>query len=70
MIHIPHAQDVLDEVGAYRASADTDDWRKYFNRTFDQLKWWARAARDLRGAASSEGLPRPFKVSPLERDAP
>lgn len=70
MIHIPHAQDVLDEEGAYRAGADADAWQKYFNRTFDQLKWWARAARDLRGAASSEGLPRPFKVSPLERDAP
>lgn len=70
MVHIPHAQEVFDEDGCYRDSVDHAAWAKYMDRTFAQLLWWANAARDRRHGMSDEGRPAPFKVSPLERDAP
>jgi NAD(P)H-dependent FMN reductase len=70
MVHIPHAQDVLDEGGHYRDSADPVAWAKYLDRTFAQLLWWAKAAKERRDSTSDDGRPAPFKVSPLERDAP
>lgn len=70
MVHIPHAQEVLDEGGRYRDSVDHLAWAKYMDRTFAQLLWWANAARERRNTMSNDGRPAPFKVSPLERDAP
>lgn len=70
MIHIPHAQDVLDEGGHYRDTADHVAWEKYLDRTFAQLLWWAKAAKEGRDNISNDDRPAPFKVSPLQRDAP
>lgn len=70
MIHVPHAQDVFDDRGDYRDTADRKAWDKYLDRTFAQLAWWAEAAREHRNAAGGDRRPPPFKVSPLERDAP
>lgn len=70
MIHIPHAQDVLDEDGHYRDSTDHVAWGKYMDRTFAQLLWWAKAAKGGRDSTLNDDRPAPFKVSPLERDAP
>lgn len=70
MVHIPHAQDVFEEDGRYRAAADQAAWTKYLERTFAQLRWWAMAAAQRRALAGDDARPAPFKVSPLERDAP
>ncbi len=69
MIHIPHAQEVFDAEGGYRETADAGAWEKYMGRTFAQLAWWAEAAQAQRNA-DEDRPPAPFKVSPLERDAP
>jgi chromate reductase, NAD(P)H dehydrogenase (quinone) len=68
MIHVPHAQDVLDEEGEYLNGVDGVRWNGYFDRTLDQLTWWARAAACERNKGS--GQPSAFVTSPAERNAP
>jgi len=70
MVHIPHAQDVLDEDGRYRGTADPQGWSAYLERTCAQLRWWANAAKAHRAAVGDLDHPPAFKVSPLQRDAP
>ncbi len=67
MIHIPHAQDVLDEGGMFKADVDAAKWRAYFGRTFQQLIWWGEAAKTQREVATSTDA---FTSVPTERDAP
>ncbi|MFD1950789.1 NADPH-dependent FMN reductase [Sphingomonas arantia] len=68
MIHVPHAQDVFDEEGGYPAGVDGDRWAGYFDRTLDQLCWWATAAARQRAGGSDR--PDAFVTSPTERNAP
>ncbi|UZK69760.1 NAD(P)H-dependent oxidoreductase [Sphingomonas sp. S1-29] len=68
MIHVPHAQDVFEEAGEYRAGVEAERWDGYLDRTLDQLCWWSTAAARQR----SEGGERPgaFITNPSERNAP
>ncbi len=45
MIHLPKAQEVLNEAGGYETDVDAAQWDEYLCRTFAQLVWWALAAR-------------------------
>jgi len=72
MVHVPHAQDVLNEHGQYIDQNKAAEWDGYFARTLDQLLWWCQAARAQREQPASTTTQRPsaFKTSPAERDAP
>jgi len=67
MVHVPHAQEVLAEDGSYADGVDADRWASYLNRCFQQLTWWAAAARTQRRV--SETTPA-FDRDPSQRNAP
>ncbi|MEO1191637.1 MAG: NAD(P)H-dependent oxidoreductase [Pseudomonadota bacterium] len=67
MIHIPQAQEVLDEAGAFAAGVDAERWRGYFGRTLSQLTWWAEAAKAQRRIAEPTVA---FTRNPKQRNAP
>lgn len=67
MIHLPKAQEVFAEDGAYAADVDQAKWQGYMHRTFAQLLWWAKAAKSGR----ADGLPTAaFTRAPSQRNAP
>lgn len=70
MIHIPKAQEVLNENGDFSNEVNPEKWAGYYQRAFSQLHWWAMAAK--RHHASKEGEQRPvaFKRNPAQRNAP
>lgn len=70
MIHIPKAQEVLEEDGSWRAGQDEQAWTGYFGRTLGQLEWWAAAARDGRAARDPQARSPAFRRRVSERDAP
>ena len=70
MIHIPKAQEVLDETGSCQAGQDVQAWTGYFGRTLAQLEWWAAAARDGRAARDPQARSPAFRRRVSERDAP
>lgn len=67
MVHIPQAQGVFDENGAFADGVDRDRWLGYLDRTFDQLHWWSAAARAQHKVASPT---EPFQKDPAQRNAP
>ena len=70
MIQIPRARDVLDEAGNVSDEAEAADWAAYFDRTFQQLFWWADATRQHRQKVDPHSLARPFRRDPSQRNAP
>jgi len=66
MVHIPHAQDVLDEGGRWRA--DAERWDGYAGRALTQLEWWAEAARRQR-AEGAIAITKAFTSDPSQRNA-
>jgi chromate reductase, NAD(P)H dehydrogenase (quinone) len=74
MVHIPKAQDVLDEHGALTEQDSTacDKWRKYTGRTWAQLQWWGEAARNHRLIINplDSAVSPPLNKQPSERNAP
>lgn len=68
MIHVPHAQNVFDDDGAYLPGVDGSRWDGYLDRTLDQLRWWSTAAARQRGDGGER--PRAFVSNPTERNAP
>lgn len=69
MIHVPHAQDVWDEDGSYLEGVDAARWQGYLDRSFQQLAWWAQAAKDRRADPIAD-RPGAFRSDPGERNAP
>ncbi|SLN33153.1 FMN-dependent NADPH-azoreductase [Falsiruegeria litorea R37] len=67
MIHIPHAQDVLTPDGNFAEDVDADRWTGYFGRSFQQLLWWAAAAKSQHQVASPTEA---FLTAPSQRNAP
>ena len=67
MVHIPKAQEALNEDGTW--AGDADRWDGYVGRTLMQLEWWAQAARRQRdeGGAEPTGA---FGKDPSQRNAP
>lgn len=68
MIHVPKAQEALDEDGRFRE--DPDRWTGYFGRTLGQLIWWAEAAADQRGKQDPTEASPAFQRAPDQRNAP
>lgn len=69
MIHLPKAQEMLNEAGGYEADVDAAQWDGYLGRTFAQLVWWALAARREREDGSAV-LPAAFARDLSQRNAP
>ena len=67
MVHIPKAQDVLTEDGAWLS--DAKRWDGYVGRTLSQLEWWAEAARRQRAEGDAEPT-KAFNKDPSQRNAP
>ena len=69
MIHVPKAQEVFDEAGAYLDGVDGEGWSGYFQRALLQLAWWAEAANRQReeGETSRTGA---LNRDPSQRNAP
>jgi chromate reductase len=70
MIHIPHAQDVLEEDGSTSTTDDPEKWRQYCDRCFSQLEWWATAAKQHRTQVDPFAKSPSFQKSPKDRNAP
>ncbi|WP_107853003.1 NADPH-dependent FMN reductase [Oceanimonas marisflavi] len=70
MIHVPRAQEVFAANGAVQAGEDEQAWSDYFDRTFNQLLWWARAAGEHRAQVDPHSLIKSFKRNPSQRNAP
>lgn len=67
MIHVPRAQEVLDEDGAYANAQDAEKWTGYLGRTFAQLLWWGEAAAQQRHHSRPSEA---FAKDPSQRNAP
>ena len=70
MIHVPNAQETLNEDGSLKSEENKDAWFNYFGRTLNQLAWWAQATNEYREKVDPHSLIKSFKNSPLERNAP
>jgi len=68
MIHVPKAQEVFDEAGAYHPEVNAGQWQGYIDRALSQLEWWAGAAAHWR--AKDAQTPDAFLTSPSQRNAP
>ena len=67
MIHMPHAQDVLDANGDFASGVDNAKWAGYFGRTLKQLVWWGQAAAHQRSVSAPTER---FDRDPSQRNAP
>ncbi len=67
MVHIPKAQDALNEDGTWASHAER--WDSYVGRTLSQLEWWGEAARRQRAEGDAE-LTEAFSKDPSQRNAP
>ncbi len=70
MIHVPKAQEVLDEEGAVQEGESQSSWFDYFGRTFHQLIWWAEATKHHRREVDPFTMAKQFQRNPSERNAP
>ena len=70
MIHVPKAQEILTAEGAIEANENQDSWFDYFDRTLNQLLWWAQAAKEHRAHVDPHQMLKTFRTSPAERNAP
>ncbi len=67
MVHIPKAQEALNEDGTW--ASEPDRWDGYVGRTLLQLGWWAQAARRQRTEGDAD-LTTAFDKDPSQRNAP
>ncbi|MCC5860854.1 MAG: NAD(P)H-dependent oxidoreductase [Gammaproteobacteria bacterium] len=70
MIHVPKAQEVFSADGDCLPGIDEASWHDYFARTFNQLAWWAQAAREQRDRTDPHALIGDFQRDPAQRNAP
>jgi chromate reductase len=68
MIHLPNAQDILDEDGA--PVENEEKWQQYTDRCFSQLEWWATAAKQHRQQVDPFVQSPSFRRNPSQRNAP
>lgn len=68
MIHVPKAQEALDDDGRFREAPD--HWAGYFGRTLGQLDWWAEAAATHRLRQDPREVSPAFLRAPDQRNAP
>lgn len=70
MIHIPKAQEVLNDNGRFSSEVSITEWESYYQRALSQLQWWAMAAKHRRASEEGEQRPVAFTLSPAQRNAP
>jgi len=70
MIHVPKAQEIFTEEGAMQTGEDQTSWFDYFDRTFNQLTWWAKATKDHSAEVNPHKMVGTFTKTPTERNAP
>jgi NAD(P)H-dependent FMN reductase len=70
MVHVPKAQDVLAENGAWAEGADGAAWSDYFDRGVRQLSWWAEACAARRARDGLDAPTAAFTQDPSQRNAP
>lgn len=70
MIHIPKAQEALNEDGQFAQNQDQKRWESYFGRTLGQLMWWAEAASSHKQHVDPTRVSPAFKTAPSQRNAP
>lgn len=70
MIHVPKAQEIFAEDGSAKGEEEQSSWFDYFDRTFNQLVWWAQATNNYRAKVDPHKLVKNFKTKPSERNAP
>ena len=70
MIHVPKAQEVLDESGAILKDSEVSHWQDYLARTFSQLVWWAEATHEQRIKVDPFEGSAAFQIAPSQRNAP
>lgn len=70
MIHVPKAQEIFAVDGSLLTEGGQASWFDYFDRTFNQLIWWAQAAREHRAKVDPHRLVSAYKTDPSERNAP
>ena len=70
MIHVPHAQTLLNKDGEFADSEQRTHWQGYFSRTLNQLLWWAEAAKAQQKVQPSDDISKAFTRSPEQRNAP
>ena len=68
MVHIPKAQEVIDAEGNF--CQDAPRWEGYIGRTFQQLCWWADAAREHKKILDPHKVSPAFGSSPSQRNSP
>ncbi|TXR54644.1 NADPH-dependent FMN reductase [Reinekea thalattae] len=70
MTHVPSAQQVLNENGQWQEGEDAKAWFDYFSRSFNQLVWWAEAARQFKAQVDPHQQLKAFTRDPSQRNAP
>ncbi|MEL0605976.1 NAD(P)H-dependent oxidoreductase [Pseudoalteromonas undina] len=70
MIHVPKAQERLNNDGSTCESEDKKSWFNYYSRTFSQLMWWAQACSQQTKRVDPHSMLKSFKTDPSERNAP
>lgn len=69
MLPIPTVANVFDAEGDFLPGVDSDNWRSYAERVWQQLEWWGEAALVQRGAERTS-MTSAFSVAPEQRNAP
>ena len=71
MVHVPRAQEVLDQRGQVRGSQEEEEqWAAYFGRMAAQVEWWGAAARSHKAVADPYADAPAFASKPSQRNAP
>ncbi|GAC13681.1 NADPH-dependent FMN reductase [Aliiglaciecola lipolytica] len=68
MIHVPKAQQAFSDQGV--ALTEENAWLDYFSRSFNQLIWWAQAAKEHKAVVDPHSILKGFNNHPAQRNAP
>lgn len=70
MIHIPMAQNVIDDDGHIKIAEDVKSWEGYVTRCISQLEWWGEAAKRQKEVLDPSIASPVFIRDPTQRNAP
>mmetsp|Transcript_14833 Transcript_14833/g.21917 ORF Transcript_14833/g.21917 Transcript_14833/m.21917 type:complete len:256 (+) Transcript_14833:103-870(+) len=71
MVHIPNAQDVLDDDGTVKGGEEEKlRWDSYTARCLSQLEWWGEAAKNQKEKVDPTLASPALAKSPSQRNAP
>lgn len=67
MVHVPKAHEVFRPDGSFAVEEEAAQWEGYMGRSFQQMIWWAEAARHQRAVSAPTAA---FDRAPSQRNAP